>query len=146
MKEEPAVTEVSLTRLVVAPKVLELQEGETYVLTLTYAPKDADVKFEWESSNYDVAGVYDGGEVVALAPGMAKIKVKGGGRSASCSVTVVPAEEPENPDPENPDPDNPDPDNPDPDNPDPANPDPENPDPEDETPTGTKGVGEFPSV
>lgn len=150
-QEEPAVTEVSLTRLVVAPKVLELQEGETYVLTLTYAPKDADVKFEWESSNYEVAGVYDGGEVVALAPGMAKIKVKGGGRSASCSVTVVPAEEPEkpdpdNPDPDNPDPDNPDPENPDPDNPDPENPDPENPDPEDDTPTGTKGVGEFPSV
>ena len=69
---------------------IELYIGETETLTATISPTDASLKepIEWSSSNESIATV-DGGKITAVGKGTAKITAKAGGKSASCSVTVL---------------------------------------------------------
>lgn len=121
---------VSVTKVVLSQTKAEMNVGEDLTLKASVQPEDAtDKDIQWQSSDYDVANVDGAGQVSAMAPGTAKITASCGGKKAVCNITVK--------DPSGQDPD-PDPD-PDP-NPDPVV------DPENDDPTGTKGVGEFPSV
>ena len=68
---------------------VSLAEGQTTTLVATISPNDADEKtVEWVTSNSSVATVSNG-VVVALTEGSAVITAKAGGKSASCSVSVV---------------------------------------------------------
>ena len=79
------VTGVSLDR-----NSLTLTIGESFSLTVTITPSNADNKsVTWASSNPDVASV-SGGTVTAVGPGTTTITVttRSGGHTASCTVTV----------------------------------------------------------
>ena len=69
---------------------IELYIGETETLTATISPADASLKepIEWSSSNESTATV-EGGKITAVGKGTAIITAKAGGKSASCSVTVL---------------------------------------------------------
>ena len=86
----PAVTHVSSVTL---NKVsLQLTKGESEALSAAVFPADAtDKSVHWESDNTDVADVDNTGNVTAKAKGTATITVTttDGGKTASCSVTVV---------------------------------------------------------
>ena len=86
----PSVTHVSSVSL---NKVsLQLTKGESEALSATIFPADAtDKSVHWESDNTDVADVDNTGNVTAKAKGTATITVTttDGGKTASCSVTVV---------------------------------------------------------
>ena len=70
-----------------------LVEGETWALTATVTPSDADdTSVTWSSSNTAVVTVDAQGKVTAVAPGTAIITATandGSGVSASCEVTVL---------------------------------------------------------
>ena len=86
----PSVTHVSSVTL---NKVsLQLTKGESEALSATIFPADAtDKSVHWESDNTDVADVDNTGNVTAKAKGTVTITVTttDGGKTASCSVTVV---------------------------------------------------------
>ena len=68
-----------------------LEVGKTLQLTATVSPIDAlDTNVEWGSGDTKIATVSDAGEVKAIAPGVATIRVKSadGGAEATCDVTV----------------------------------------------------------
>ena len=71
---------------------LTLDVNETFLLTATITPENADNKtIAWSSSNNNVATVNNNGTVTAVAPGSATITARttdGSNISASCSVTV----------------------------------------------------------
>ena len=80
---------------------LELNEGDTYQLTATVLPENATEKtIAWSSSNSQTASVSGTGLVKAEAAGTAVITAACGGKSATCTVTVIKAEEPPVVDPE----------------------------------------------
>ena len=84
------VTSVSLDKT-----SLELTEGGTGTLIATVEPNNATNKnVTWESSNTSVATVDANGEVTAVSAGTATITVTtaDGGFTATCEVTVKPAE------------------------------------------------------
>ena len=84
------VTSVSLDKT-----SLELTEGGTDTLTATITPNNATNKnVTWESSNTSVATVDANGLVTAVSAGTATITVTtaDGGFTATCEVTVKPAE------------------------------------------------------
>jgi len=82
---EVAVSSVSLDR-----SSVELKVGETVRLSATVLPADAkDKTVTWTSSSQSIATVSPSGEVKAVAAGSANITASAGGKSASCSVTVV---------------------------------------------------------
>ncbi|MBO5522210.1 MAG: Ig domain-containing protein [Roseburia sp.] len=67
---------------------LQLNEGESSVLTATVSPYNAtDKTVMWVTSNAGVATVKDG-VVSAVAPGTAIITAMAGNKKATCSVTV----------------------------------------------------------
>ncbi|MBM6777602.1 Ig-like domain-containing protein [Collinsella tanakaei] len=83
----PAVTGVSLDKT-----TLSLGKGESYTLKATVAPADAEnKKVTWTSSDTKVATVDSNGKVTAVAPGSATITVtaEGGGKTATCAVSVA---------------------------------------------------------
>ncbi|PNE23782.1 hypothetical protein BHU16_11695, partial [Tannerella sp. oral taxon 808] len=68
---------------------LELAINGREALTTTVEPANASVQIlTWSSSNEKVAKVSTTGEVRGVASGKATITVRGGGASASCTVTV----------------------------------------------------------
>ena len=68
---------------------LELAINGREALTTTVEPANASVQIlSWSSSNEKVAKVSTTGEVRGVASGKATITVRGGGASASCTVTV----------------------------------------------------------
>lgn len=70
---------------------LTLTVGENATLSATVLPDNAtDRSLSWASSDETVVTVDAGGLVTALTPGTAVITVTAGGKSASCSVTVLP--------------------------------------------------------
>ena len=81
--EKVEVTSVSLSETSIS-----LEEGDTFTLTATVLPANADDKtVSWSSDNESVASVSDG-RVTALSVGTAKVTAKAGGKSAVCKVTV----------------------------------------------------------
>lgn len=70
---------------------LTLTVGQTSTLTATVLPENAhDKTVAWQSSNAAVATVSDAGLVTAISAGTATITATGGGKSATCTVTVEP--------------------------------------------------------
>lgn len=69
---------------------LELPINGREALTATVEPANASVKIlTWTSSNEKVAAVSTTGEVRGVSAGKATITVRGGGASATCTVTVT---------------------------------------------------------
>lgn len=86
-REEVKVTGVGLD---IVKK--ELKVGESFTLTATVKPDNADDKtLTWSSSNDKVATVDANGKVTAVAAGTATITVKAGDATATCDVTVTAA-------------------------------------------------------
>ena len=69
-----------------------LRVGSTLTLVATVLPANATNKdVTWTSSNASVAAVNSTGIVTAITPGSAIITAKSGDKTATCTVTVVPA-------------------------------------------------------
>jgi len=78
-----SVTSVSLK------STLSLEVGDTYTLTPTVTPSDAETSFTWSSDKSSVATVSQSGVVTAKGAGTANITVKtDNGKTATCKVTV----------------------------------------------------------
>ncbi|MBD5441529.1 MAG: leucine-rich repeat protein [Treponema sp.] len=70
---------------------LTLKRGETYKLTATVLPEDADDKtVAWSSTDTEVVTVNHDGTVTARSVGDATIKAQAGDKVAECVVTVNP--------------------------------------------------------
>lgn len=68
-----------------------LEEGQSFTLTATVLPADADDKsLLWISDNPEVATVDDNGHVVAIVAGTANITATNAVVSEPCVVTVIP--------------------------------------------------------
>ena len=69
---------------------ITLTEGDSYTLSASYSPSDAegDKTVYWSSSDESVAKVGSSGKVTAIKAGTAWITARIGSQSASCSVTV----------------------------------------------------------
>ena len=82
----------------IADSKLFIYVEETVTVTPTFIPPNAHNKnVSWESDNPNVATVDNNGNVTGKALGRAEIKVitEDGGRTATCSVTVIQPIEPE---------------------------------------------------
>ena len=85
------VVTVAVSGLTLNPAEMTLDEGESKTITATITPSNAtDQEVSWESSDPFVATV-DGGQVTGVKAGTAVITAttKDGGRTASCTVTVI---------------------------------------------------------
>ncbi|MEQ8176399.1 MAG: Ig-like domain-containing protein [Syntrophomonadaceae bacterium] len=86
---------IPVTGVSLYPTYITLRAGQGYQLSAAVAPEDAtDQNMTWSSDNEMAAVVDQGGNVTALSPGTATITVttEDGGYTASCLVTVTPAE------------------------------------------------------
>ena len=83
------VKDIQVEAVRVEPETLTLAPGETFSLTVTVQPEDADYVLDFSSNNEDVATVSAEGEIAAVAEGEAVITVKAGNFSATCTVTVL---------------------------------------------------------
>lgn len=82
--------DIVVSSVSVSPASVSLTVGVTQQLSVTVLPADATNKSEtWKSSAPAVASVTASGLVTALAEGSATINVTVGGKSASCSVSVI---------------------------------------------------------
>ncbi len=78
-----SVTSVSIS------STLSMEVGDTYTLTPTVTPSDAETSFTWSSDKSSVATVSQYGVVTAKGAGTANITVKtDNGKTATCKVTV----------------------------------------------------------
>ena len=95
---EPEV--VPVTGVTLSQTAVTLDIDQSITLTATVAPENATNKaVTWVSDKTDVATVDANGKVTAVAAGTANITVTtaDGGKTATCTVTVNPATEPEDP-------------------------------------------------
>ena len=75
------------------PTTLKVKNGDSQTLTPEFAPSNATSTLTWESSDDAIATVSSEGKVEGKAEGTATIKVTtANGKTASCLVTVVPAD------------------------------------------------------
>lgn len=90
--EDHAERALEVADLDLCPRQIKLYAGESS--TLVPIPLDRNkevvhgISLQWESSSADVADVTSSGEVIALAPGHAKITVQAGTASAHVNVNV----------------------------------------------------------
>lgn len=71
-------------------ETLNLTVGETQQLTATVTPENADDKtVEWTSDKPEVVTVNEEGVVTAVAAGEAVVTATVGGKTATCTVTVI---------------------------------------------------------
>lgn len=88
---EPAPDPIAVASVTLDKTELTFHRGESASLVATVAPADAtDKAVAWRSSDDKVATVNDKGLVSAVEPGTATITATGGGKSATCTVTVEP--------------------------------------------------------
>ena len=103
---EPEPEEIKVESIALNIQDITLEVGETTTLQATITPDNATNKnVTWSSDNTDVATV-NNGVVTAVGEGTANITVttQDGNKTATCRITVLPKEEPEQPDPEEPNP------------------------------------------
>ena len=81
-----------VTGITLSETTLIMQLGEQQYLTATIEPKKADQSVLWVSSNINVVSVDDNGVISAQAFGDATITAKAGNYTASCKVSVNPAD------------------------------------------------------
>ena len=83
----------AVTSIALSQESITIGLNETYQLSATVLPEDADVKVvEWESSDESVAQVSDNGMVTAVAAGTCTVTCRatdGSGVYAECQVTVT---------------------------------------------------------
>ena len=82
-------TPVKVENIVVEPSSLSLTEGETYQLSATVSPENAEYEgIVWESSDETVAVVDEMDKVTAVAAGEVSIMASADDVSAACELTV----------------------------------------------------------
>ncbi|WP_200879173.1 Ig-like domain-containing protein, partial [Porphyromonas sp. COT-108 OH2963] len=84
--------EIKVTGITVSPTEKSVVEGESFTITATVLPADADNKtVTWSSSASYIASVNDNGRVTTHKPGRATITATtaDGGKTATCQVTVT---------------------------------------------------------
>lgn len=82
-------TPVNVERIVVEPSNLSLTIGETYQLSATVSPENADYEeIVWESSDEAIAVVDETGKVTAVSAGEVLIRASVDDKSSTCDVTV----------------------------------------------------------
>ena len=93
-KENTEPVKKPLTAISLDKATMNLKQGSTDTLTVTYTPGDTtdDKTVTWTSDNEEVATV-SGGTVSALKEGTATITATVGSCTAQCVVTVVPKQE-----------------------------------------------------
>ena len=93
-KENTEPVKKPLTAISLDKATMNLKQGSTDTLTVTYTPGDTtdDKTVTWTSDNEEVATV-SGGTVSALKEGTATITATVGSYTAQCVVTVVPKQE-----------------------------------------------------
>ncbi|MCR5068591.1 MAG: Ig-like domain-containing protein [Prevotella sp.] len=81
---------IPVTSITLNKTTLNITEGNSETLTVTYAPEDADDRtVTWTSSNEDIACVDDEGNVTGIKTGSAVITATtSNGVSVKCTVTV----------------------------------------------------------
>ena len=81
---------IPVTSVTLSQKTLSLTAGEDATLTATVSPDNStDKTVTWTSSNTGVATVDNNGKVTAIKAGTATITASCGGKSDTCTVTVV---------------------------------------------------------
>src|SRR5699024_8973802 len=83
--------EIPITSIVLNKTKMELEEGTSEKLSVSYTPSDTtdEKKVTWKSDNEGVAKVSSDGTVTAVKEGTATITATASnGKSASCTVTV----------------------------------------------------------
>ena len=92
--QTPTPTNVPVTGVELNVAELELEVGQTAVLTATVLPEDAtDKTVTWSSSAPEIVSVDENGTVEGLAAGNATVTVAttDGDKTAECQIQVVPA-------------------------------------------------------
>lgn len=90
-------SDVPVTGVTLNKTTISIVKGAAETLTASVIPENAANKsVTWRSSNTSVARVSSGGVVTGIKPGISVIRVrtKDGGKTASCTVTVIPPETP----------------------------------------------------
>ncbi len=94
-----ATDTVTVTKVTVTPASKELTVGESCVLSAEVSPSDATNKaIVWSTDNPAAATVDGSGRVTAIGEGTAVITATaqdGSGKTGSCTITVLKAEEPQ---------------------------------------------------
>ena len=91
---KPAITSQTeiVERITIEPSSISIQPGAEYQLKAIIEPSNVSANsIKWESSSPSIATV-NGGLVKGLSVGTAVIRASCGGKTASCSVTVIPIE------------------------------------------------------
>ena len=83
-----AIWNKTMISLTLDKSSLSLSQDETYKLTASYTPSDANSTIFWISSDNSVATVDQSGNVKAIGEGSATITASTGAREATCTVTV----------------------------------------------------------
>lgn len=82
--------EIEVQSIALSQPSAEMEVGETLTLKATVSPSNATYDgITWTSTNPKVASVTTSGLVSAMSEGNTTITVMAGGKTASCSVTVV---------------------------------------------------------
>lgn len=76
-------------KVTVTPETASVEVGETVQLEASVEPADTGFEITWTSDNPDVASVDENGLVTGIANGYATISAKAGGKTGSCSITVI---------------------------------------------------------
>lgn len=76
-------------KVTVTPGTASVEVGETVQLEASVEPADTRFEITWISDNPDVASVDENGLVTGVANGYATISAKAGGKTGSCSITVI---------------------------------------------------------
>lgn len=88
------VSKIEVDGVTVIPSTLELMEGETYQLSASVSPADADQTVEWVSEDKGIATVdRETGMVTAVAPGSTRIFARSAAfpdKQAWCELTITP--------------------------------------------------------
>lgn len=84
---------ITVSKVTLSKTNANMVAGETLKLTASISPKNVNVSYKasWKSSNTSVASVSNDGTVTAVSAGSAKITYTAGGKSASCTVSIVSA-------------------------------------------------------
>lgn len=92
------VLPVQVESVTISEESIELEIGETFTLTATVLPENAEDKtVTWSSSDNAIATVSDDGVVTGVAVGNATIVAAAGQRTAVCSVKVSGADSGDDP-------------------------------------------------
>lgn len=82
-------TVIPVESVIIDKVVLEMQVGDTDILTATVLPETAESVVVWESADPKIASIDENGMVTAVAAGNTTVRAVAGAVSATCPVLVV---------------------------------------------------------